>query len=118
MARRTGDGSTERGQASVELAAVLPFVVLAGLMCWQLALAGHVAWMAAHAARAGARAEVVGEDPAAAARSTLPRGLEHGLEVKRAASGRVSVSVDVPFLLHRWRTPLEVSASSRLGEGP
>lgn len=118
MARRAHERGTERGQASVELVAVLPFVVLAGLICWQLALAGHVAWMSAHAARAGARAEVVGEDPRAAARSALPEGLERGLEVKRTGGGGVRVSVDVPFLLHRWRTPLEVSASARLGERP
>jgi hypothetical protein len=97
---------------------VLPFVLLAGLICWQLALAGHVAWMSAHAARAGARAEVVGKDPAAAARSALPDGLERGLEVERTGSGGVRVSVAVPFLLHRWRTPLAVSASARLGEAP
>lgn len=118
MVRRAGEGSTERGQASVELVAVLPFVLLAGLICWQLALAGHVAWMSAHAARAGARAELVGKDPASAARSALPDGLERGLEVDRTGAGGVRVGVDVPFLLHRWHTPLEVSASARLGEGP
>jgi pilus assembly protein CpaE len=118
MVRRARTTANERGQASVELVAVLPFVVLAGLICWQLALAGHVAWMSAHAARAAARAEVVGEDPGAAARSALPNGLERGLEVRRTGSGGVRVSVAVPLLLHRWRTPLTVSASARLGEGP
>lgn len=118
MVQRARERHTERGQASVELVAVLPFVLLAGLICWQLALAGHVAWMSAHAARAGARAEVVGEDPAAAARSALPNGLERGLEVRRTGAGGVRVTVGVPFLLHRWSTPLEVSARARLGEGP
>ena len=74
---------SETGQASVELVAALPFVLLVGALIWQCALAGHTAWLAAHAARAGARAEVVDGDVRAAVRSVLPEGLEHGLEVER-----------------------------------
>jgi hypothetical protein len=37
----------ERGQAAVEFVAVLPFVMLAALLAWQLVLVGHVAWDAA-----------------------------------------------------------------------
>ena len=42
------------GQASVELVAVLPLLLLVGTLCWQAALAGHAVWMSAHAARAAA----------------------------------------------------------------
>jgi hypothetical protein len=35
----------EAGQASVELVAVLPLVMLAGLVAWQLLLAGHSLWL-------------------------------------------------------------------------
>jgi hypothetical protein len=105
----------QRGQASVELVAVLPFVALLAAFVWQCALTGHTAWLAAHAARAGARAEAVGEDPRAAARSALPAGLERGLRVEAADDGEVEVSVRVPLLLHRWRTPLEIGASASLG---
>ena len=66
----------ERGQASVELVAALPLVLLAGLLAWQLALAGHTAWECAHAARAAARADAVGRSAEAAARSAVPRSLE------------------------------------------
>ena len=59
MKRLSGD---ERGQAAVEFVAVVPFVLLAALVAWQLALVGHVAWAAAGAARSGARAAVVGRD--------------------------------------------------------
>jgi len=104
------------GQASVELVAALPFVLLIGLVVWQCALAGHTAWMAAHAARSGARADVVGDDVETAVRSTLPDGLEHGLEVKRDG-GTVKVRVRVPVLLHRWRSPISVGAVSSLGDG-
>jgi hypothetical protein len=99
----------------VELVAALPFVLLVGAVVWQCALAGHTAWLAAHAARSGARAEVVDGDVRAAVRSALPDGLEHGLEVKRH-DGRVSVSVELPLLLHRWRLPVAVGATASLGE--
>lgn len=108
---------SEQGQASVELVAALPFVLLIGVVVWQCALAGHTAWLTAHAARAGARAEVVDGDVRAAVRSALPDGLEHGLEVGSDA-GRVRVSVEVPLLLHRWRLPVAVGATASLGERP
>lgn len=107
-------GRSEEGQASVELVAALPFVLLLGALVWQCALAGHTAWLTAHAARAGARAELVDGDVRAAVRSALPDGLEHGLEVERAG-GRVRVSVEVPLLLHRWRLPVAVGATASLG---
>lgn len=113
----SGEPRAQRGQASVELVAALPFVALVAAVVWQCALTGHTAWMAAHAARAAARAEAVGEDARAAARSALPAGLERGLRVEPSGDGRVQVSVRVPLLLHRWRTPLEIAASARLGDG-
>jgi hypothetical protein len=106
---------SERGQASVELVAALPFVLLVGALVWQCALAGHTAWLAAHAARAGARAEIVDGDVRGAVRSALPDGLEHGLELERR-DGRVGVSVELPLLLHRWRLPVAVGATASLGE--
>jgi hypothetical protein len=105
----------ERGQASIELVAVLPFVLLVGAVVWQLALAGQAAWLTANAARAGARAEAVGRDPAAAARSALPRSLERGLEVERRGAGVVRVSVRIPLLVRAWTAPVRVSASASLG---
>ncbi len=106
-----------QGQASVELVAALPFLLLAGLVAWQLALAGHTAWLCANAARVAARADAVGRDPAVAARSALPRALERGLRVERRRAGGVRVRVRLPLLVRRWRSPVTVSASSSLG-GP
>jgi hypothetical protein len=105
----------QRGQASIELVAILPVVLLVGAIAWQLALAGHAAWLTAQAARAGARAEVVGRDGEAAARSALPRSLERGLEVERLRGGGVRVSVRVPSPLRAWATPVRVAAMSSLG---
>jgi hypothetical protein len=108
----------ERGQASVELVAALPVVLLLGGLVWQLALAGHAAWLTANAARSAARAEIVGRSPRSAARAALPRSMERGLGVERVADGRVRVSVRVPWLLTRAPSPLRVAATSSLGERP
>ena len=94
---------------------MLPAVLLVGALVWQLALAGHAAWMCAHAARAGARAEVVGGDGRAAARSALPDGLERGMRVDRRRAGGVRVKVRIPLLLDRSRSPASVSATASLG---
>jgi hypothetical protein len=107
---------SDRGQASIELVGVLPFVLLVGAVVWQLALAGHTAWLTANAARAGARADAVGRDATSAARSALPRTLERGLEVERLREGGVRVSVRVPLLLRGWETPVRVNAASSLGK--
>ena len=111
MAKRRSD---ERGQASVEFVATLPFLIVAALVAWQLVLVGHVAWDAAGAARAGARAAVVQRDAAAAARSALPVSLRRGTRIARVGVHGVRVSVPIPLVLYRWRTPLHVSATASL----
>jgi hypothetical protein len=105
----------QSGQASVEFVAVLPLALLVGLVAWQLALAGHAAWLCAQAARAGARAELIGSDPRTAARSTLPRNLERGLRVERRRGGAVRVSVGIPLLVWGNAEAVKVSATSSLG---
>lgn len=105
----------EAGQASVELVAVVPFVLLAGAVAWQLVLAGDTAWMSAHAVRAAARADAVGRSPEAAARRALPRSYEHGLRVRRLRHGGVQASLQVPVLVRAWSSPVRVSATSSLG---
>lgn len=104
----------ESGQASVELVAMLPAIVLVGAIAWQLALAGHTAWLTANAARAAARADVVGRSASAAARGALPRSLERGLEVRRVGRAGVRVSVRIPLLVRAWQVPLRVAAVSSL----
>ena len=106
---------SQRGQATIELIAALPVVLLLAAVAWQLALVGHTAWLAAHAARSGARADVVGRDAATAARRSLPRSLERGLRVERVSGGGVRVSVRVPLLVPWRRSPMRVGAVSSLG---
>jgi hypothetical protein len=105
----------ETGQASVEIVAMVPLVLLAAAVAWQLVLTGHTLWLCANSARAAARAQLVGKPVARAARSALPSSLEHDLSVRRLDSGQVRVRVQMPLLLHAWRTPVHVSASASLG---
>src|SRR6266540_343517 len=86
------------GQASVEMVALLPLVVLVGALLWQAVVAGQALWLSAAAARAAARAAAVGGDAEAAAKAALPPRLESGLRV-HAAGGGVRVAVQVPSVL-------------------
>jgi len=90
----------EDGTASVELIAAIPFLLLAVLVAAQLALAGQALWSAGVAARAGARAALVGGDATAAARRALPRSMREGAEV--SDEGIVAVRVEVPRLLRTF----------------
>jgi hypothetical protein len=95
--------------------AVLPLLLLAGLVAWQLLLAGHSLWLCAAAARAAARADTVSRSAESAARSALPEPLERDLSVERLREGGVRVSVRVPAVLQVWSTPVRVSARASLG---
>jgi hypothetical protein len=108
----------QSGQASIELVAMVPLVLLVGAVAWQLALAGQTAWLTANAARVAARADLVGRGTTEAARSALPRSLEDGLEVERLRGGGVRVSVKVPLLLTPWKSPIRVAAVASLGRAP
>lgn len=107
-------GHREEGTASVELIAAVPFLLLAVLVAAQLALAGQALWSAGLAARAGARAALVGGDATTAARRALPPSLRAGAEV--SDGGAVSVRVAVPRLLPALPR-LMVGSESGLGDG-
>ncbi len=107
-------GHREEGTASVELIAVVPFLLLTVLVAAQLALAGQALWSAGVAARAGARAALVGGNAATAARRALPLSLRPGAKVSEA--GAVSVRVVVPRLLPALPR-LMVGSESGLGDG-
>lgn len=104
----------EGGTASVELIAVVPFLLLAVLVAAQIGLAGQALWAAAVAARAGARAALVGREAEAAARRALPEAMRAGAEVRGGEA--VSVEVVVPRLVPGMPR-LKVGVESGLGEG-
>lgn len=113
VSRRAASNSRrEEGTASVELVAVVPFLLLAVLVAAQIGLAGQALWSAAVAARAGARAALVGGDAAGAARRALPQAMRQGARVRDR--GAVEVRVVVPALLLAL-PEVRVSAASELG---
>ena len=91
------DDGSEQGQASVELVALLPILFAVLLASWQGVVAGQAWWLAAGAARAGARADLVGADPLAAARRELPGGLRGRLTVRRSG-GELVVQLGIPAI--------------------
>jgi hypothetical protein len=111
-------GHGEKGTASVELVAAVPFLLLALAVAAQIALAGQALWSASVAARAGARAALVGADPKAAARRALPAAMRDGAVVEEddRDGGVVSVKVPVPTLLPQL-PEVKVGARSGLGDG-
>lgn len=90
----------ERGQATVELVALLPLLAVLAAALWQGAVAGQAVWLSGSAARAAARASAVGADPRAAARRVLPDRLERRLVVTPVDGGDgVRVAVAVPAIV-------------------
>lgn len=116
MPPRTADSRNhgEDGTASIELIAAIPFLLFAVAVAAQAALAGHALWSASVAARAGARAALVGADAEAIAKRALPAGLRDGAEVDD--SDAVSVRVRVPSLISLLPA-IRVGASSGLEDG-
>jgi hypothetical protein len=111
---RSSAGHREEGTASVELIATVPLLLLGVLVAAQIGLAGHALWSAGVAARAGARATLVGRDGAVAARRALPLSLRRGARIEEA--GAVSVRVAIPRLLPALPR-LTVSAETAIGDG-
>jgi hypothetical protein len=108
MARARG----QEGQATVELVALLPVIVLVAAVLWQGAVAGQAVWVAGSAARAAARAQALGADVAAAARGAVPGRLRGDVSVRTTGDGGVSVVLGVPSVLGRRRVGT-VTASAR-----
>jgi hypothetical protein len=105
----------EEGSASLELVGVLPFLLLAVVVAAQLAIAGASLWSAGLAARAGARASLVGGPVGAVARGALPPALRTGAEVGSNGDA-IEVEVPVPRLLPGLPS-FGVAAKTRLGPG-
>src|SRR5687767_10948050 len=101
----------ERGQASVELVATVPAMVLAAAIALQLALTGYTLHLADGAAEAAALAAAAGTDPEAAAVAALPGWASDRIQVG-VDGDRVEVSVRPPAPLPEISSALEVSAAA------
>jgi hypothetical protein len=88
---------SQSGQASAELVAVVPLLLVVALGLAQLVCAGWALVEAGEAARAAARAQHVGAPAESAARRSLPEALERA-EVTAGGDG-VSVRARAPALV-------------------
>jgi len=107
--RRGGRAGGEGGQASIELLAGLPALLLAALVAAQLLITGWAATLADGAAEAGALARAAGHDPEAAVRAALPgwAGQDVGVE---AREGWVTVRIRPPAAVPGLGGALEVDS--------
>jgi hypothetical protein len=101
----------ERGQATVELVAALPALLLAALVALQLLVAGYALTLADGAAEAGALALASGGSAAEAARAALPGWAEDDLSVA-VKGGEVSVRLQPPSPIEALSERLVVSSSA------
>jgi hypothetical protein len=103
--------SGERGQASLELLAMVPLLVVVALAAAQLLAVGYSSVLAGNAAEAAALALAGGGDPHAAARGALPGWSRERLRVS-VEGGEVGVRLRPPALLPLLRGELEVAADA------
>ena len=110
-------GRAQDGQTLVELVALLPAIVLLGLVGWQLAVAAHAWTLAQGSARAAARAHAVGAPVERAARAALPSGYAARARVVTVAGARIRVRLAVPGVLPFAPAPGDVVAEAPLDGG-
>ncbi len=101
----------ERGQASVELVAALPALLLAAIVALQLLAAGYAMTLADGAAEAGALALASGGSAAEAARRAVPGWAEDDVTVT-VRGGTVTVRLLPPSPLRSLAGRLAVSSSA------
>lgn len=108
----TMDGT--RGQASVELVAALPALLLAGLLAFQLLAAGYALTLADGAAEAGALALAAGHPAAGAVRDALPGWARDDVDVTvRGGAVTVRLRPPSPFGAIADRLTVTSSAAAR-----
>ena len=99
------------GQASVELVAAAPFVLIAAVLCLQLLAAGYSLTLADGAVEAGALALATDRAPRAAVEAALPGWARDRLELE-SEGGRLTVRLRPPSLLPVVGRALEVTSSA------
>jgi hypothetical protein len=104
----------EHGQASVELVAALPALLVLALVVFQLLAIGYSAVLAGNAAVAGALALAAGADARQAARRAVPGWSRAGLTV-RAGHADVEVSLRPPSPLTVIGRKLTLHAHAAVG---
>lgn len=101
----------ERGQATVELVAALPALLLAAAVALQLLVAGYAMTLADGAAEAGALALASGGSAGEAARGALPGWARDDISVS-VEGGTVSVRLRPPSPIAALAERLAVDSSA------
>jgi hypothetical protein len=101
----------ERGQATVELVAALPALLLAALVALQLLAVGYALTLADGAAEAGALALASGDSATGAARAALPGWAADDVSIS-VEGGEVSVRLRPPSPFRAVANRLTVSSSA------
>jgi pilus assembly protein CpaE len=101
----------ERGQAGVELLALLPLLLLVALGAAQMLAVGYSSVLAGNAAEAAALAIAGGRDPHAAAREALPGWSRDRVDVS-VRGGDVRVRLRPPGLFPAIGRDLRVTATA------
>jgi Flp pilus assembly protein TadG len=94
----------QRGQASVEFAGVLVWLLLAALFVWQLLLATWAFNQASNAARTASRADGRGGSAVRAGRDALSPGLRRHARVDMAGE-KATVKVRIPIVVPGLDSP-------------
>lgn len=106
-----------RGQASVEVVAFLPVLVIAAGGAFEALAAGAGRELAGHAAEAGAIALAEGGDPRAAAADAVPDWSPGGLRI-RIDGTRVTVRLAPPAPARAVSDLLASEATADAGQAP
>ncbi|HET7489131.1 MAG TPA: AAA family ATPase [Acidimicrobiales bacterium] len=114
-AHRRGRWRSASGSVSIETVGLLPLVLAAVVLSWQVVLFGLTMVWSGHAAGAGARALSVGRAPGPAARGAVPSSMAGDVTVTPEAAGAtdtVTVTVATPLLAPGFgRLPLKVTST-------
>jgi hypothetical protein len=106
-----GGPAAQSGQATVELIAALPAILLAGYIAFQMLAAGYSLSLADGAAEAGALALASGRPATEATRAALPGWAADEVEVS-VRGGRVTVRLNPPSLSEALAERLTVTGSA------
>ncbi len=101
----------QSGQATVELLAAIPALLLAGLVALQLLIAGYALTLADGAAEAGALALAAGRPAKSSAQEALPSWAEDDVEVS-VRGGEVVVRLRPPSPIEALADRLAVTSTA------
>lgn len=105
----------QRGQATLELALLLPVLMLMVLFCVQVGFLVRDQIMVVHAARSAARAAAVANDPSRALPAALASAQLDPLRLKVSVAGSAKAGEDVEVELE-YRSPVLFAPFRQLTE--